>query len=269
MLFFDNVVLPESNYRLRKMKGEIVTRNATLTIEPNVYEKQSDFVLICRDKDDKTGELYDVVMYLTETEKKKKREMEITAASGIIKGDEKGTKAVLILKDGQIHNVEKVPQKENKYTLINFGQLQKVITLNDDPDITANTRQANEKSGWQLMKDIHNTVHMKGEELVKERSRQTYILRWRHEMHTKFALPFGCLAFAFIGIPMGFHSRRSGKSIGFGLSLIPIFIYFIGIELGKAVGKSGAIHPGLAAWLPNIIVASLGIGLLFYINYRK
>jgi lipopolysaccharide export system permease protein len=269
MFFFNNTILPETNYRLRLMQGEILSRNATLAIEPNVYIKLEGFVLICRSKNDKTGELYNVVLYMMETDKEKKREMEITAASGTINYDEDGLKAVLILKDGQIHNIEKVPRKENTYTLINFSQLNKVIIFNDHQDITAKSKSAKEKSIWQLMEDIHPNVNIKGYETSGERLKQPIIIRLRYEMHTRFALPFGCLAFAFIGIPMGFHSRRSGKSIGFGLSLVPIFIYFIGMKLGDAIGITGVIHPGLAAWLPNIIVTALGIGLLVYNNSRK
>jgi lipopolysaccharide export system permease protein len=269
MFLFDNIILPESNYRLRQIQKEILSRNATLTIEPNVYVKQDEFVLICRDKNDKTGELHDVVMYLTETNNKKKTGIEITAASGTIKNGGDGIKAELILKDGQIHNAEKLPDKDNTYTLINFRRLNKMITLNEDADITVGSKRADEMSGWQLMEEIHRNASIKSDDLAGERLRQSIIIKWRYQMHTLFALPFGCLAFALIGVPMGFHSRRGGKSIGFGLSLFPIFIYFIGVKIGEAFGITGAIHPGLAAWLPNLIIAALGTGFLFYINYRK
>lgn len=269
MFFFNNTILPESNFRLRQLQNDIMSRNATLTIEPNVYVKQDDFVLICRDKDDKTGELYDVVMYLTDTNNEKKREIEITADSGNIKGGGDSNIAVLILKNGQIHNVEKLPDKENTYTLINFSQLNKVLTFNEESNFTSGSKRADEMSGRQLMEEIQRNVNMKGDNLADERLKQSFIIKWRYKMRNRFALPFGCLAFSLVGIPLGFHSRRSGKSIGFGLSLFPIFLYFIGIKLGEAVGMTGVIHPGLAAWLPNLSIAALGIGLLVYINNRK
>jgi lipopolysaccharide export system permease protein len=76
------------------------------------------------------------------------------------------------------------------------------------------------------------------------------------------ALPFTCFIFGLFGIPLGLRPHRTSTSIGLGLSLVFIFIYYILMTLGIALGENGVLRPWVAAWLPNMTFASVGIYLL-------
>jgi lipopolysaccharide export system permease protein len=91
-----------------------------------------------------------------------------------------------------------------------------------------------------------------------------YISNYEGEIHRRFASSFACLAFAFIGIPLGIKARRKDTSSGLILSLLIGVAYFI---CGLIGGKS---HTGvlLAAWAPNVVSVLLGLVLLRRARFR-
>ncbi len=85
------------------------------------------------------------------------------------------------------------------------------------------------------------------------------------EYHKRFSIPFACLAFGLIGVPLGLIVKRSGKMVGFGIGLGLILVYYLLLQFGQGwVGRSRVISPGLAMWIPNIVIGALGVGFSLY-----
>ena len=82
------------------------------------------------------------------------------------------------------------------------------------------------------------------------------------EFHKRFSLPVANLLFALVGVPLGIVNRRSGKAGGFALSIGIIFFYYIVTILGKGLSEDQVIHPALAMWLANGVMAVLAGVLL-------
>lgn len=80
----------------------------------------------------------------------------------------------------------------------------------------------------------------------------------RVEWHLKLALPFASFVFALLGSGLGIQSHRSAASVGFGLSVAIIFIYYVIMTLGTALGKSGSLSPEMGAWIQNLLGLLLG-----------
>jgi lipopolysaccharide export system permease protein len=80
------------------------------------------------------------------------------------------------------------------------------------------------------------------------------------EIARRVALPFATLVFALVGAPLGVRSQREGKGAGFALAVGITFAYWMMINLGLTLGKSGALPPLWAVNLPNLI--GLGVGVL-------
>jgi lipopolysaccharide export system permease protein len=78
------------------------------------------------------------------------------------------------------------------------------------------------------------------------------------ELHRKFALPFACLVFGFIAVPLGVQPVRGVKSRGFSVSLGIIFLYYLLLTAGEAMAEKNVLRPSLALWLPNLVFAPLG-----------
>lgn len=73
------------------------------------------------------------------------------------------------------------------------------------------------------------------------------------ELHQRVAIPMACLVFALIGTPLGLAPHRSSSSIGLGISIVVIFIYYTILTIMTALGQGGAIPAVLSAWTPNLV----------------
>jgi len=85
------------------------------------------------------------------------------------------------------------------------------------------------------------------------------------QLYMKTAIPFACLVFALLGAPLGLNPTRKTSSIGLGVSVIIIFVYYVLMFAGMAAGMMEVLSPFLAAWLPNVITGGIGA----YILYKK
>ena len=86
--------------------------------------------------------------------------------------------------------------------------------------------------------------------------------RYEVMFHQKLALPWTSLVFGTFAIPLGVRPQRSSRSIGLGLSLLFILIYYVLMTFGMVLGESGRMAPMHAAWFPNIVFGSMGVLLL-------
>ena len=84
----------------------------------------------------------------------------------------------------------------------------------------------------------------------------------RAEFHQRIALPFACIAFAMMALPLGVSTNRGGRSMGLVLSLILMFAYFMAVVGGSRATNAGGFSPILSAWLPNIVFTGLGLLLI-------
>ena len=84
----------------------------------------------------------------------------------------------------------------------------------------------------------------------------------RVERALKLAIPVTCLIIALFGAPLATSTQRGGAAFGVGISLATTVVFLMMIQLTKAVGGKGLIQPDVAAWVPNMIFAVIGIFLL-------
>lgn len=82
------------------------------------------------------------------------------------------------------------------------------------------------------------------------------------ELQQRFSIPVASLVFALIGTPLGLAPHRSSSSIGFGISIGIIFIYYVFMALANALGQGGALSPVIAVWIPNLLGIASGVYLV-------
>ena len=78
----------------------------------------------------------------------------------------------------------------------------------------------------------------------------------RHQM---FSFPVACLVFALIGVALGLHTRRGGRLGGFVLGIAVIFVYYGILLVAQNLTKGGQFPAAWARWVPDIVVAVLGL----------
>lgn len=83
------------------------------------------------------------------------------------------------------------------------------------------------------------------------------------EFHRRLALPFACIAFTLVGLPLGMSTRRGGRSIGLVFSALLMLAYYtIFIGGTGTASPDSAITPLVGTWLANALFVVLGIILL-------
>jgi len=87
--------------------------------------------------------------------------------------------------------------------------------------------------------------------------------RYLVEYHKKFAIPFACIVFVLLGVPLAIRFPRGGVGMVIFASLAIFGIYYMCLIGGESLGDRGIVAPFLGPWAPNIVFAVLSIwGLL-------
>jgi lipopolysaccharide export LptBFGC system permease protein LptF len=81
------------------------------------------------------------------------------------------------------------------------------------------------------------------------------------EFHKKLAIPFSCVLFSVLGVPLASRIRRGGRGVSLALSVGFALGYYVLIVAGEGLGDRGRLPETLAMWLPNLLVAVGGAAL--------
>ncbi|MFZ3341617.1 MAG: LPS export ABC transporter permease LptF [Terriglobales bacterium] len=88
------------------------------------------------------------------------------------------------------------------------------------------------------------------------------------EFHRRFALPTACLVLAMVGIPLGLSSKKGGKSSGFVLTILLVFLYYSLSLIGVSLARQGRASPAAGVWLADFLFLIGGAFLLWQSERR-
>jgi LPS export ABC transporter permease LptF/LPS export ABC transporter permease LptG len=253
-LYLMNAVLPRGNSALQHLKADLFASSVEKEIKPRVfYDEYENLVIYINDVDQKSGE-WNGVFISNSTDPE--RQSIIVADTGRIATVGPNRQLWLELKNSETHFAS--PKKPERYDL----------TRNAEQRFLLIDRFAEEKKAIQYRKSLRElTVFELLKEAPEARRRDPVDYRLTMvEIHKKFSIPFACLAFGIIALPLGITNRRGGKSSGFSLSILIILVYYILINNGEDLARSGRLPAWLAMWAPNAILIGFGIYLLVRAN---
>jgi lipopolysaccharide export system permease protein len=79
---------------------------------------------------------------------------------------------------------------------------------------------------------------------------------------TYHALPIACVLFAALGFPLGLLTSRGGRLGGFAAGLVVVVCYYLLMTAATSFAETRRLPYIVAAWLPNLLLLLLTIGLL-------
>jgi LPS export ABC transporter permease LptG/LPS export ABC transporter permease LptF len=88
------------------------------------------------------------------------------------------------------------------------------------------------------------------------------------EIHRRLALPTACVVLALVGIPLGLSSKKGGKSSGFVLTILLVFVYYSVSLIGVSLAKQGRLSPAGGVWLADFVFLVGGVFLLWQSERR-
>ena len=81
------------------------------------------------------------------------------------------------------------------------------------------------------------------------------------EFWIRWVYAFAPIAFVLIALPIGMMTGKGGKTIGFGMSLCIILVYYTLLILALNLSEKKYAPTNLIMWLPNAVVTAVGICL--------
>lgn len=239
-------VASSTHYRYRKLLSRIGLENPAAALEEGTFIKKfKNFVIFIYEID--KNKLKGIRIYQPQEGKPTRT---ITAQKGeLISIPEKGVIKIRLI---QGTSDEPDPKDPAKFYTLNFKTYDFPLNVSD----LSESSELGKKPKDMSIRELRDEIQRLGEEGIKA----TYPLTT--EIHHKIALSLSSAAFLLIGIPLGITSRRSNKSVSFGISLALMTLYWTLLVLGQILSKKGLIPAVIGMQISNIIVGGAGIWLL-------
>jgi lipopolysaccharide export system permease protein len=241
--------LPQANQASRSLLYQIASSKAHAGLRERVFNDDFEgLVLYVERVTPKTFQWENVFI----SDSRNAAEVQtIIAHQGMVLSDPQLLTVTLRLKNGAIH---KLGDEPDSYQKIDFNTYDLRLSL---------------KIGWKDKKnDEKHPADMSLSELGKAiqalRLKKADVKPQMIKIHEKFSIPFACLVFGIIGIPLGLQSRasRGGKSIGFAWSIGVLLVYYLLTNAGTSLAERGILLLEVGMWAANVIFLALGIYLL-------
>jgi lipopolysaccharide export system permease protein len=250
MVFFNIYILPESNFRLKKLYLEVSKARPTLHLFPERFNEISEgYILWAKSIDHAKSKLKEIMI---QEDKPGEPTRTIHAEAGEMKIS--GDSLTFYLKQGETHILD--PKNPGGYRIVSFDHYIISIPLGEKKSRTI-SRGYREMNLRQL--------------LEKARSTNVKRTKWRYllEAQKKFSIPFASIVFVLIGVPLGIQTRKGGLGNGITLSFILFMLYYIMLVGGEELCERGVLYPSLSMWTPNIVIGLAGLFLFYRIIYEK
>lgn len=244
--------LPNSGDLFRKNLINIVKKGITLEDREGIFTDNIPGIVIYVDKVDIDNKRLKGVLISDDRDNGIKQT--ITAKSGIINLDPVTMDLNFILEDGNLHRWEK-----NKDIYRNLYFKEYLFSINLEKNIPQKVPLR--KRPYEMdIKDLKKAM-------INASALDRYELNL--EIYKKFSIPFSCISFIFLTVPLGIRRRIEGKLSGIAYSLLIFILYYVLMAFTENIGKSLQLPAFLTSFLPNIIIFFIGIFLMRNINYEE
>ena len=150
-------------------------------------------------------------------------------------------------------------QKGAIYTVTNSGKALDT-TLFDDTTVKFGMDLSNEMN--RNLANEHNFIQLVKFLAKSDTPDRRYL---SISLFDKIALPLTTVVLVLIGVPLAITPPRVRYNRGFLFSILIIFAYYLIRALSISFGEAGSLPVALAAFMPDIVLTIIGIGLY----YRK
>ncbi len=241
LFWFNDRVVPESNYRLKNLLLDIYEKKPTAQIRQGTFTRVGPFWIYVGRKDDRTLKIEDVVIQeLTNT-----GTQTITAKGGTMFIDT-ARRLNFVLHEGEIHQYDR---RAMDYRRVSFTEYRLQIPLNDELIRKQRKwRSDREKSVSMLLKERAEVKKRWEESKRRDRGLLRRMNSLTVEVHKKFSMPVASIIFVFLAAYIGFLMRRGGFGPAFGVSFFVFIVYYVLLISGEDLGKRGVVPPEVGMW---------------------
>src|SRR5436190_8636286 len=240
------VIAPRSAAALASLQNSLKTSQISFEVQPRVfYEDLKGYVLYVQDVEPVTGAALWKNVFLADISNPAAPKVTLAQRAVVVTEDDT---LRMHLENGSQQETE--PSHPDQYTISTFDQTDIPIAL---PPV-----------GPAPSRDLVPAAELKTSELLyRARTEHPAKARWYWiEFHRRLALAASCLVLMLVGIPLGLSSKKGGKSTGFVLTILLVFLYYFSLSAGIAFARQGKLPPALGVWSADILFAVAGLVLL-------
>lgn len=144
-------------------------------------------------------------------------------------------------------NVDSILNEHLRYL---FGRRDTAMEAQAPPNIYEATSRAST-----LVGALRSTLE--GESYRSDADRRN-ANKYEVEIQKKYAIPFACFLFVFVGCPLGILVRGGNFGISAAISLACYVAYWIALIGGETLADRNLLHPAVAMWMGNVLFLIVG-----------
>jgi lipopolysaccharide export system permease protein len=237
-------ILPYSNQAFKNLVFNMARRQVAVGLQEGVFNSSFEGLILYVERlNPRTSEMEGV--FLVDSRNPAERRV-IVAQAGRFTSDPQQLRMGLTLRQGSIHLSG--AELSGRYRLITFENY--ALTMD---------------AGQSLSEPIQRPLGEQELTLTELRERSAGLRAQGQnyhppivEFHKKLAIPFSCVLFSVIGVPLASRIRRGGRGVSLAISVGCALGYYVLIVAGEGLGDRGRIPAALAMWLPNLLIAAGG-----------
>ena len=249
------VIAPRASDSLAHLQDRMKSSQASYEVQPRVfYEDFKNYVLYVQDASTAVNGAVWKGIFLADISTP--GAPKITLAERGLASNQSPTVLRLHLIHGTEHDVD--PATTQQYQISTFDESDLLIPV---PEPESPTGSVSAMQQWSHVAGIPTHT------LWKLAHANDPTARWFDiELHRRFALPAACLVLALVGIPLGLSAKKGGKSTGFILTILLVFLYYFASLTGVALARQGRVSPPVGVWMANVLFLVAGSWLLWRVD---
>jgi len=246
--------VPRSKASLEEMSLKVAASNVDIGLKERTFNDTFKGVMLYVNKiDPKNRKLIDVFI-----EDKRKPDIVVTivAPEGRLIGEPEKYIYHLLLSNGTIHQTN---PKERSANSIQFNTYTMSLDFKQQ---VANAAQRKKDRDEMTVAELRQYIE-------KSKRKDEDYHKAKITLHQRFSIPVACLTLGLLAFPLGIQSKSTRRSFGLVLCLFFFFLYYVLLTAGYSFGKSGVYPPAIGMWVPNVVMAAIGLFFLIQTGKEK
>ena len=261
-------VAPRAARALSALQDRLKASQASFEIQPRVfYEELKDHVLYVQDAIPSKGQSLWRGVFLADVSDPASPRITLAERGALL--SESPEKIRFHLEDGT--QQELIPKARDQYSITTFEATDLPVEVPTSAD--RGFRDLQPVAELSLNGLLRNAARERAAAAVSAKTdpgTSSYeYLKARYyeiEFQRRFGLPAACLVLAIVGIPLGLSAHKGGRSAGFVLTIVLVFVYYLFSLIGVSLARQGKISPWLGVWAGNSFFFLCGLFLLWRVD---
>jgi LPS export ABC transporter permease LptG/LPS export ABC transporter permease LptF len=237
---------PKATAAMLREEDSLANAQASYEVQPRVfYEDFKNVVLYVQDVRAGQGAANWRQIFLADVSDPTQPKVTTADRATVVNGP--GQTITMRLRDGAEHST--VAGEPGDYTISTFAATDLPLETGTQEDV-------------HLGKSDTPILAMNNRELLARTHGNGDVRLYQIEFQKRLAYPAACLVLMLVGVPLGISSRRGGKSAGFVLTIVLVFLYYFLSSTGTALARQNKIPAFVGVWEANALFALCGVLLL-------